>query len=144
MRGNKGSVLILTFILMTTSAALTLAYLSMVRYDTILVNSRSNGAHAFYIAEAGLNKAAWYLMHTAPDNSTNGSWRTFAYPAASGEDPDDPKEESFAGGNYTIWVEDSNGAIEIISRGVYNGNTRVVHQLENLNLTPVEGSWGIY
>ena len=151
MRGNKGSVLILTFLLMTTSIVLTLAYLSMVRYDTVLVGSRSNDMHALYIAEAGLNKAAWYLLNTAPDNTTDGFWRTLPYPTAPGLEPSDPQQEPFGGGSYTIWVQDSGGAIEITSSGVYNGNSRIVHQQENMILTPpdsrtltaVAGSWGI-
>ena len=146
---DKGSVLIWTFLFMMTSAALTVAYLSMIRYDTILTNSRSNSAHALYIAEAGLNKAAWYLLNTAPDDSTDGSWRTLAYPAPAGDGPDDPQEESFGGGSYTMWVQNLNGNIQITSSGVYNGNTRTVHQQENLNPTPprtltaVANSWGI-
>jgi hypothetical protein len=151
MKKNKGSVLILTFLFMTTSVVLTMAYLAMIRYDTVLVNSRSNGVHALYIAEAGLNKAAWYLLNIAPDNTTDGSWRTLAYPTAPGLNSNDPQQESFGGGSYTIWVQDSSGAIEIISSGVYNGDTCIVHQQENMTLTPpdsrtltaVAGSWGI-
>jgi|CXWL01.1.fsa_nt_gi hypothetical protein len=151
MNNNKGSVLILTFLFMTTAVVITMAYLSMVRYDTILVDSQSNAVHALYIAEAGLNKAAWYLLNIAPDNTTDGSWRTLAYPTASGSDPADPQEESFAGGAYTIWVEDSGGDILLTSRGVYNGVTRIVHQQENMIINPpdprmlvaVAGSWGV-
>ena len=151
MKKNKGSVLILTFLFMITSVVLTMACLSMVRYDTVLVNGRSNGIHALYIAEAGLNKAAWYLLNMAPDNTTDASWRTLAYPTAPGLNPNDPQQESFGQGSYTIWVQDSGGAITITSKGVYNGNTCIVHQQENLILTPpaartltaVAGSWGM-
>ncbi len=151
MKKNKGSVLILTFLFMTTSVVLTMAYLAMIRYDTVLVNSRSNGVHALYIAEAGLNKAAWYLLNIAPDNTTDGSWRTLAYPTAPGLNSNDPQQESFGGGSYTIWVQDASGAIEIVSSGVYNGNTCLVHQQENITFTPpasrtltaVAGSWGL-
>ena len=151
MNNNKGSVLILTFIFMTTAVVITMAYLSMIRYDTILTGSQSNAVHALYIAEAGLNKSAWYLLNTAPDNTTDGSWRTLAYPTAAGSDPTDPQEESFAGGTYTIWVEDSGGSILLTSSGVYNGVTRTVHQQESMVLNPpdpqtlvaVAGSWGV-
>jgi hypothetical protein len=148
IKGNKGIVLIWTFLFMTTSVVLTVAYVSMVRYDTILTNKRSNDAHALYIAEAGLNKAAWYLLNTAPDDSMDGSWRTTGYPAPAGEGADDPQQESYGGGNYTIWVENSGSAIKITSNGIYNGNSRIVHQQENLTLSPsrtltaVAGSWG--
>jgi len=151
MKGNKGSVLILTFALMTISVVLTMTYLSMVRYDTFLAVSQSNSVHSLYIAESGLNKAAWYLLNTAPDNTKDGSWRTSSYPMTPGLNPNDPQQESFGGGSYTIWVQDSGGAIELTSSGVYNGNTRIVHQQENMTLTPpssktltvVAGSWGI-
>ena len=149
IKGNKGIVLIWTFLFMTTSVVLTVAYVSMVRYDTILTNKRSNDAHALYIAEAGLNKAAWYLLNTAPDNSMDGSWRTSEYPAPPGEGADDPQQESYGGGSYVIWVQDSNGAIKITSSGNYNGNTRIVHQQENLTFSPlrtltaITGSWGL-
>lgn len=151
MDNNKGSVLILTFLFMTTAVVITMAFLSMVRYDTTLVDSQSNAVHALYIAEAGLNKAAWYLLNTAPDNTTDGSWRTAAYPTAAGSDPTDPQEESFAGGTYTIWVDDSGGSILLTSKGAYNGITRTVHQEENMVLNPpdprtlaaVAGSWGV-
>jgi len=136
---------------MITAVVLTMAYVSMVRYDGVLVANRSNSVHALYIAEAGLNKAAWYLLNTAPDNTTDASWRTLAYPTAPGPDPHDPQQESFGGGSYTIWVQDSSGAITITSSGVYNGNTRIVHQQEQVILTPpqtrmltaVAGSWGL-
>ncbi len=151
MDKKKGSVLVLTLLFMTTSATLTVAYLSMVRYDTAILDSQSNGVHALYIAEAGLNKAVWYLLNTAPDSTVDGSWRTLTYPTAAGPDPSDPQQESFGGGTYTMWVEDSSGSILITSSGVYNGVTRIVHQQENMILTPpdprtltaVAGSWGI-
>ena len=136
MHRNKGSVLILTLLFMTTSITLTLAYLSMVKHDTAILSSQSNGVHALYIAEAGLNKAAWYLINTAPDATTDGSWRTSAYPSVSGAGPNDPRQESFEGGSYTMWVEDSGGVILMTSSGIYNGTTRIVHQQENMIFTP--------
>lgn len=149
MHEQKGSVLILTLLLMVTSVGITLAYLTMIRYDNTLVSNQVNGAHALYTAEAGLNKAAWYLLNTAPDGTSDGSWRTLPYPSAAGIGPNDPREEPFEGGTFTFWVEDSDGTILITSSGTYNGVTRVVHQREDLNivepktLTAVAGSWGI-
>jgi hypothetical protein len=144
---SRGSVLILTFLLMTTATVILLAYLSMVKHHTVFANSQLNGMRALYISEAGLNQAAWYLLNTAPDTTTDGSWRTTAYPAVSSSGSNDPRQESFEGGTYTMWVEDSNGDILITSRGVYRGMTRTVHQREHLNNNPkrliaVAGSWG--
>ncbi len=53
----------------------------------------------FYLAESGINKAVWYLENTAPDGSTNGSWRT---PGVT---------ENLASGSYTMIVENFNLAL---------------------------------
>ena len=146
---NKGSVLILTLLFMITSAVLTLGYLSMIKHDITTVGSQLDSARALYIAEAGLNKAAWYLLNTAPDTTTDGSWRTSASPSAPGLGANDPQQESFDGGTYTMWVEDSNADILITSSGTYHGITRIVHQLEDIQgvspttLAAVAGSWGM-
>jgi Tfp pilus assembly protein PilX len=147
---NKGSALLLTLIFMITLTLITAAYFTMIRYGAINFSRQSDGVHAFYIAEAGIHKAAWYLLNTAPDGTTDGSWRTAAYPADAGSDPDDPQEESFDGGRYTMWVEDSNGAVLVTSRGIYNGSTQLVHERENFDnsavprtLNTVANSWGV-
>ena len=149
MNDQKGSILILTLVLMTASVIMAMAYCSLVRNDTVLLNSQSDKTHALYIAEAGLNQAAWYLLHTAPDGTVDGSWRTAAYPAPPDSGPNDPRSESFAGGGYTIWVQDADGEILITSSGSYQGRTQMVHELENLDRTvepyalhAVAGSWG--
>lgn len=136
MHGQKGSVLILTLLLMITSVGITLAYVTMIRYDIILVGNQANSVHALYTAEAGLNKAVWYLLNTAPDATTGGTWRTSGYPSESGAGPNDPQEESFEGGAYTIWVEDSGADILITARGTYRGVSRIVHQQQHVDYTP--------
>lgn len=136
MNRHKGSVLLLTLSLMTSAVVLVLAYLSMIKHDIILMNSQSNAVHAFYVAEAGLNKAIWYLLNTAPDATTSGSWRTSAYPSSSGPNPADPQEEFFEGGSYTLWVQDSGSDILVTARGVYHGATRVVRQKIHMVFTP--------
>ena len=55
-------------------------------------------AKALTAAEAGAEKALYYLRTTAPDGSVNGTWRTTGL------------TESFAEGDYTIIVQDGTGA----------------------------------
>jgi hypothetical protein len=127
--GNeKGVALIFTFIVMATLTLSVMGYLSFVRYSTKNAGIQKSDHQAIYLAEAGLHKAIWYLRNTAPDGSTDGSWRTTGYPADPGAGPTDPQEESLADGTYTMWVEASDDNIQITSRGAMNNAERVVRQ----------------
>lgn len=70
---KKGVALILTFIFMISLVIITGAYVFMVTYGIRNVNAQINNVNAIYLAEAGLNKAIWYLINTAPDGSTDAS-----------------------------------------------------------------------
>lgn len=147
MSQRRGNVLLLILVITTVSIAITLAYSSMVRHDVIFIQSQYERLQAFYIAEAGLNKAVWYLMNTAPDSSTDASWRTNGYPALPGISPQDPREEEFASGRFTIWVEDVGANIRISSQGIYKGASRLlsqeftVDQSSPVELLAVTGTW---
>lgn len=141
---QKGSILILAFVMMMTAVVITVSYISMVRHDTVLLGGQFDRVRVLYVAEAGLNKAAWYLLNTAPDASTDGSWRTDAYPAAAGSGGNDPHQESFTEGEYTMWVEDAGGAIQITSQADYHGITRVVRQRVDMVLTPFALKYALY
>lgn len=125
---EKGAVLIITFIFMISLTIVTAAYLFMVTYGTRNVNAQVNNAKAVYLADAGLNKAVWYLTNTAPDGSTNGSWRTTAYPAAAGSNPTDPQQESLGSGTYIMWVETSGSNIRVTARGTVNNIVRTIQE----------------
>jgi hypothetical protein len=130
---NKGVALILTFIFMVSLTVITAAYLFLVTSDARNVNAQVNNEKAIYLADAGLNKAVWYLTHTAPDGSTNGSWRTTAYPASPGPNPTDPKQESSGEGTYTIWVTTSGSNILVTAWGMVNNIDRTIQ--ETITLT---------
>ncbi|MBF0522289.1 MAG: LamG domain-containing protein [Candidatus Omnitrophica bacterium] len=131
---KRGSILLITLILMITLTVFVTSFLSGVLYDNRTVDNQTTNSKALYLAEAGLNKAMWYLLHTAPNGTTNGSWRTTAYPAASGAGATDPKKESFADGTYTMWVQDyGDGSILITASGTYNNFTKTIHQRVNLS-----------
>ena len=125
---EKGVALILTFIFMVSLTIITAAYLFLVTYDTRNVNAQLNNEKAIYLADAGLNKAVWYLTNTAPNGFTDGSWRTTGYPADPGADPADPQQESLGDGTYTMWVETSGSDILVTARGTVNNIERIIRE----------------
>ncbi len=129
---NKGIALILTFIFMVSLTVMTAAYLYLVTSDARNVKAQVNNEKAICLADAGINKAVWYLTHTAPDGSIDGSWRTTAYPADPGSGPTDPRQESLGEGVYTMWVETSGGNILVTARGTVNGVERTVQEMITL------------
>lgn len=144
---KRAAALLMTMIFMVFLTVVASAYISLVVSNTRLVGAQTDMVRAFYFAEAGLNKAVWYLQYTAPDGSSDGSWRTDAYPADTGPGTNDPQEEPLGDGQYTIWVEDSGGNILITARGSSNGSERSIQQEVTLTAGPpnivssVSGSW---
>jgi Tfp pilus assembly protein PilX len=141
--GQKGVALILALIFMIVLSVMTGSYVFLVNRSLHLANAQHNDARSFYLAEAGLNKGVWYLMNTAPDGTTGGSWRTSSYPAAPGPDADDPQQESLGDGRYVIWVENNASNTRITARGEVNGVFRTVRQ-DFSGFSPVvvvEDSW---
>ncbi|MFH2137509.1 MAG: hypothetical protein ABII88_03240 [Candidatus Omnitrophota bacterium] len=134
MNNNKGVALILTFMIMTALIIIVAAYLFLIVGGARLVNAQVNSTQALYLSEAGLNKAIWYLLNTAPDGSTDGSWRTSAYPAVPGTGGNDPQQETLGAGTYTLWVENSGSNILITGRGTINNTERIIQQ--EISLTP--------
>lgn len=152
MRGDlreqrRGAVLIVTVIMLLGLTVILSAYLAMVRLQTRWHSDRHSQEQSLYLAEAGLNRVVWYLMNNAPDGSTDGSWRTAAYPSSPGPGPNDPRQEAFAGGDFTLWVESSGGQVLITARGDYAGLTRTVQQAVIVTagsppaVDPVFGTW---
>jgi len=143
--GNKkGFVLFSSFIILIALVIIVISYFTIIYFELKNTNLQIDNAKAFYIAEGGLNKAIWYLINTAPDSSSDGSWRTDSYPAPSGPDPTDPQNETFSSGAYTIWVEDSGGNILITSKGEVNDSQRIIQQTISVsggNATSIADSW---
>ena len=140
---QRGVSLLLAMIFMMVLAVMATGYVFLVTSSVRLINAQQNDAKAFYLAEAGLNKAVWYLTHTAPDGSANGSWRTSGYPQDPGPDPTDAREENMGEGAFIIWVENDSGKVMITARGMVNDGTRTIRQ-EFSSLAPVSvvaNSW---
>jgi len=143
LKNDRGVALLLCLIFLVVLSALAAGYIYQVHSAHYLTNAQSNSARAFYIAEAGLNKAVWYLMNSAPDGTTGGSWRTSGYPAPAGENANDPQREDFADGTYVMWVENAGTDIMITSRAEINNVTRTIRQLFTAvaPVTAAAGSW---
>jgi Tfp pilus assembly protein PilX len=140
---SKGSVLLMTLMFMICLTILSSLFLNMVMVNSTNASALVNSTQALYLAEAGVNKAVYYLKNTAPDGTTNASWRTTAYPAVAGNyapsgtlpasctlTPTQPCQESLDGGlsSYTIWVVTAGNKIQITSSGAYNGLIRTVQE----------------
>jgi Tfp pilus assembly protein PilX len=142
-KDRRGVALIITFLFMLTLTIIVTAFLFMGSEGTKYVAMQINDAKAFYLAEAGLDRAIWYLLNTAPDGSTDGSWRTTAYAANPGPNPTDPQQEALGDGSYTIWVEDAGANIQITSTGTVSNIQRTIRQLGTLGSgwVAVANSW---
>lgn len=138
-RDTRGSTLLLVLILMVSMAVFSVGYLFMAQTAITATKADEEGIKAMYFAEAGVDRAIYYLTTTAPDGSTDASWRTSAYPAAAGSGDDDPRSESLAAGSYTMWVTTAGGDVLITSRGTVAGIERVVYQ--KINTGDLAGWW---
>src|SRR5438874_366768 len=75
-RHRRGSALLMTVIVVMVVFSLGCALLDLT--TSCLYRSKNDmlRAQALDVAEAGVEKAIYYLRNTAPDGSVNGSWRT--------------------------------------------------------------------
>jgi hypothetical protein len=117
---RRGSVLLTTMIILMVLSSLGAALLSLTSASLFRSQKDTLRAQALDAAEAGAEKAIYYVRGTAPDGTVNGSWRTAG------------RTESLAAGtgNYTISVGDGTGddtgKIVIVSTGTSTNGTRSV------------------
>lgn len=90
---NRGAVLILTFIIMTTLAAITITFLYMTSIQTKTAGYDIVSHKAFWLAEAGIQKAVWNLKTPVANGGQGEDWLTAG------------TTESLGGGTYTMVVE---------------------------------------
>lgn len=137
---NRASVLLMTMMFLGVLALLTVVFLNSISKNVTNSNVQANMVQALYLAEAGVNKAIYYLNNTAPDGTKDGSWRTTPYPAAAGNtlpaacstSPTAPCQEAVTVNGdstsytYTFWIETSGNNLKITSTGNYNGVNRTI------------------
>ncbi len=142
MRYEKGAALLFTLIVMIVLTSVVGAYLGFVQSSTRSIGAQIADSQAIYLADASLDMAIWYLRNTAPDGSTDCSWRTTAYPASPGAGATDPQQRSLGEGTFTIWVQDSGSDIQVYARGTVGQLSRVI--TETLSLTSSALERGIH
>lgn len=99
-RGNqRGVVLILTFIILTTLTAIVVAFLSLTSIQTKVGGYDISSHKALWLAEAGLQKVVWNLMTPVGSGGQGENWTTTG------------TTEDLGAGTYTMVVERWNFAL---------------------------------
>lgn len=128
LSNQKGMALLTTLIFVFILITFAVALLNMTSNDTKLSTLQRDSTEAFYLAEAGIEKALWYL-NTSTDNGGNGlDWRTTdtsLYPYGY-------LEETYPDGStnyYQITIVDdpdpNKDEIIITSKGVVSDDNKV-------------------
>ena len=114
---KKGFMIPFFLILVVALAAIvgSVTYLTTVGIKN--VGGKTEHQKTFYIAEAGLNKAIWYLITPPAEGGKGLDWRT---PGLT---------EEFGGGSYIISVEDDPDGLKITSRSSFKQRERTLQIL---------------
>jgi len=119
---QKGMALLTTLIFVFILVTFAVALLTMTSNDTKLSVLQRDSTEAFYIAEAGIEKAFWYLNTSEGDGGKGLDWRT---------DPGKNLEQKYPDEStnyYQITVEDDTSNQEqiiITSKGVVFDDNKV-------------------
>ncbi len=131
-RNNNGS-LFLTFILLVAIAAIFMSFFYILIGRIQNLPLEKNRVRAFYIAEAGIQKAIWNLTTPTGLGGQGSTWRTTGI------------TESFSGGQYTVSVIDgASGSVIITSTGEAAGQARSLQQRMSSVALPVAFNYAIY
>ena len=123
LSNQKGMALLTTLIFVFILVTFGVALLTMTSNDIKLSALQRDSTEAFYIAEAGIDKALWYL-NTLEDNGGEGlEWRTDIYTEGY-------IRKSYPAGStnyYQLTVENTaeQDIIKITSRGVVSDGNKV-------------------
>lgn len=126
LSNQKGMALLTTLIFVFILVTFGVALLTMTSNDIKLSALQRDSTEAFYIAEAGIDKALWYL-NTPEDNGGKGlDWRTnntVLYPEGYIQKPYPAVSTNY----YQVTVENTaeQNIIKITSRGVVSDGNKV-------------------
>lgn len=133
MKKHSNGNLLITFVVIVSLSALVLLFIQIIAVRLKDSGSRLSESRAFYAADAGLNKAIWYLATPAPtgkgsDWSVNNTW------------------EAFGAGGYHLTIVNSGSTSEalIISTGEVNGIQRTVSEAVSKGGYPFAFNFGVY
>lgn len=129
---QDGHALVSVLILFLILNMFALAFISLMNAEQRLVGGAYRSAAALYLAEAGVEKALWYLAHPAPDGSRDGSWR-----------PVDHQEELGAGRFVIEEIkEEPAGVLAITVRGEVGGVVRRIRRVARI--APKALAYGLF
>lgn len=114
MSKRKGFMIPMFFVLVIALAAIVGGVTIVTTTGIRNIGQRVEAEKALYIAEAGLNKAIWNLTVPVEEGGMGLTWRTAGV------------TEEFAGGSYTMIVEDDPEGIIITIFSTYKGVTREI------------------
>jgi len=125
---QKGMALLTTLIFVFILVTFAVALLTMTSNDTKLSALQRDSTEAFYIAEAGIEKALWYL-NTSTDNGGNGlDWRTNAAHGLQDGYLEQPYPDGSTNKYQITVMDDSDPNIEkiiITSKGIVSDDNKV-------------------
>lgn len=120
-RDERGIVLVLSLMLMTMLSLLGVIFLTTSVTESNIAKNDALNAQALYVAEAGAYRAYAYLTGTAPDNTTNASWRTTGLTECMGTAPTPPCPAGVA--SYSIVVADGAGGTIVVTASATMSST---------------------
>jgi len=112
MRNRKGFMIPMAFILVVALVVIVGSITVITTTGIRNISQRVEDEKALYIAEAGMNKAIWYLTNPPEEGGMGIDWRTTGV------------TEEFGGGTYSIVIEDDPEGILISVDSLYKGITR--------------------
>jgi len=129
---SKGNLL-LTFIIVVALSVTVFAFLSYIGIRLKGSGIRTSEIESFYVADAGVNKAIWYLGTPTGSGGRGVAWRTTS------------SYEAFGWGGYLLTVRDyATNEVEIISTGEVTGITKTVSQVVTLGGLPAAFDYAVY
>lgn len=132
MKKNKGNLLV-TFIMVVAMSITIFAFLSYVTIRLTESGIRTSEIESFYVADAGVNKAIWYLGTPTGSGGRGVTWRTTS------------SYEAFGWGGFLLTVRDyATNEVEIVSTGEVSGITKTVSQVVTLGGLPAAFDYAVF
>jgi formylmethanofuran dehydrogenase subunit C len=130
---NRGNILVIFIILIVLSISL-FSFISLIGTRLKESGVKVKDSAAFYAADAGLNKAIWYLATPVSQGGKGLDWRVSA------------SWESFGAGGYRFTIANWTVTDEaiIISTGEVGNSSKTVSQLVRIGGLPSAFDYGVY
>lgn len=130
---SKGNLLI-TFILLVSLSITIFAFISFIGTRMLESGVKVSEVESFYAAEAGLNKAIWYLATPVASGGRGLTWRAIG------------SYEAFGRGGYYMTAANTSVSHEVLvmSTGEVHGISKTVSQIMDLGGLPAPFDYAVY